>query len=564
MANDTAIHCEKYRWLLDQRYQTILKATRTIAYEYNPATKEQVVSPFINEYIAGNYNGRLLSHVMLEDGVIHPEDLKKSLSFRKDVDAGTADEMTLRLRTPEGTYRWFKMCLCPYTDNGTLYYLGTITDVDDEIQHQEALRYRADHDLTTGIYNKTSFYTATQKWMKESPDIPRCLISFDINRFKIINETYSLTEGDRVLSYIGDLLKNMTRPEETYARNSSDYFYVCLARSKEATIDFITEFEQKLDLYPIDFKFIASSGIVYLPHYHDEPINVLCDWAAMAQRTVKGSYINRYAFYDNSMSEALNKEHYITKNMNYALEDHQFQLYLQPKYDMRDRSIIGAEALTRWIHPTDGMISPGEFIPLFERNGFIVRLDEYMWELACQTLRRWIDTGQPVVPVSVNVSRIHLYNTDLCDKLIHLVKKYDLPPHLLELEITESAYTNNPSVLYSIMDKLQQNGFVFSMDDFGSGYSSLNALKDMPVDIVKIDLNFLQQARRGLETSQNILRGTIRLIQGINIPVIAEGVETKEQADFLLNVGCIHAQGYYYARPMPISDFESLLLRQQE
>lgn len=559
MSNENVPSCQKYKWLKDDRYQTILKSTHTIAYEYNPITKEQVTSPFINKYIAGNYDGRLLSQVMVEDNVIHPQDLPKSLEFREKVNAGTANEMVLRLRTPEGPYRWFKMCLCPYMDNGTLYYLGTINDVDKEIRQREALRYRSEYDLTTGIYNKLTFYTATERRMKDNPDIFRCLIRFDIDRFKIINETYSLSEGDKVLCYIARNLKDMTFFGETYARDNSDNFFVCLERSREEAAAFINELEQKLNMFPIDFQFVLSSGIVDIAHYNQEPINILCDWAAMAQRTVKGSYINHHAFYKNSMSASLNKEHYITKNMSRALADHQFQIYLQPKYDIRDRSIIGAEALSRWIHPTDGVISPGDFIPLFERNGFILRLDEYIWEKACQALRKWLDEGRSPVPISVNVSRIHLYDSELCKKLLSLVKKYDLPPYLLELEITESAYIDNSDMLYDIMDKLQEAGFRFSMDDFGSGYSSLNALKDMPVDIIKIDLNFLRQARRGLTVGQDILKGTIQLIQGIHLPVIAEGVETQEQADFLLDVGCIHAQGFYYAKPMPVSDFEKLI-----
>ena len=259
------------------------------------------------------------------------------------------------------------------------------------------------------------------------------------------------------------------------------------------------------------------------------------------------------------MFQALNKEHYIVKNMKEALESGQFIIYLQPKYDMRDCSIIGAEALARWMHPKDGLISPGDFIPLFERNGFILQLDEYIWELACKTLREWLDKGYQPVPLSVNVSRLHLYDTDFCDKLLALINKYDLPPELLELEITESAYTENPQTLYGIMDRLQEAGFLFSMDDFGSGYSSLNILKDIPVNLVKIDLNFLQQARRGIDVGRDILKGTIQLIHNIDLPVIAEGVESAEQAQFLLNAGCVHAQGYYYAKPMPIADFESLM-----
>lgn len=559
MPNDKTCGCGNAKWLEDERYQTILKSTRTIAYEYNPQTEVQIVSPFIGNYIAGNYDGRLLSQVMLEDNVIHPDDLQLSLAYRDKVAQGTATHMTLRLRTPEGPYHWFRMSLCPYQENETFYYLGTITDIDNEIRHQEALRYHAEYDLATGIYNKTTFYTVTGNWMSAKPDIHRCLISFDIDRFKIINETLSLSEGDNVLRYIAGLLRDMTEPGETYARNNSDIFFACLSRPREEAVAFVMELEQRLNQYPLDFQFVLSAGIVDLPHYDGEPVNILCDWAAMAQHTVKGSYINNHAFYEISMSDALNKEHYITKNMNLALKENQFQIYLQPKYDMRTRTIVGAEALSRWIHPTDGIISPGEFIPLFERNGFILRLDEYIWELACKTLRRWIDEDFPVIPISVNVSRMHLHDSDLCNKLIALVQKYELPPHCLELEITESAYIDNPNMLYGIMDKLQEAGFLFSMDDFGSGYSSLNALKDIPVDVVKIDLNFLRKARRGTEIGRDILKGTIKMIQDIHLSVIAEGVETQDQAEFLLDVGCIHAQGYYYAKPMPVSDFEKLL-----
>lgn len=552
-------HCEKHKWLQDERYQTVLKATHTIAYEYDPNTNEQFFSPFIGKYIAGNYDGRLLSHVMVEDQIIHPEDLESALSFREKVHAGTANTMTLRLLTPEGTYRWFRMDIYPYRDADSFCYLGTITDIDIEMCQQETLRYRAEYDLITDIYNKVTFYAITGSRMANDPDQFRSLICFDIDRFKIINETYSLEEGDNVLRYIANLLHDMTRPGETYARNNSDIFFVCLTRPKEEAAAFVLELEKRINEYPLDFPFVLSAGIVCIPHYNGEAINILCDWAAMAQRTVKGSYIKSHAFYEPSMSAALNKEHYITQNMNHALQDHQFQIYLQPKYDMRSRTIVGAEALSRWIHPVDGVISPGDFIPLFERNGFIIQLDEYIWDLACQTLRRWLDEGRPTIPISVNVSRIHLHDPNLCDKLISLVNKYNLPPNSLELEITESAYIDNPNMLYDIMDKLQEAGFVFSMDDFGSGYSSLNALKDIPVDIVKIDLNFLRKARRGIEIGRDILKGTIKMIQDIHLPVIAEGVETQDQADFLMGVGCMHAQGYYYAKPMSVPEFEKLL-----
>lgn len=549
----------KFQWLQDERYQAVLKATRTIAFEFNPTTGEQCISPFINEFIAGNYGNRLLSVAMVEDNIIHPSDLEKTLNFRKQVYKGTATEISFRLLTPENIYHWFSMSICPFHEKDGLAYIGTITDIEKEVQSKEVLRYRAEYDVLTGIYNKHTFYAATKQWMQAEPHVQRCLVRFDIDRFKIINETYSLFVGDRLLCYIGEMLRELTNPPETFARINSDIFCLCLARSKEDTIALIQLMEQRLNCYPLDFQFILSSGIVILPEYRGEAINVLCDWAAMAERTVKGSYIDHYAIYRTSMSESLSKEHYLIKSMNKALLNKEFTVFLQPKYDMRNCSIIGAEALVRWMHPTDGMIPPGEFIPLFERNGFILRLDEYVWDLTCQTIVRWQSEGLTPPPISVNVSRMHLYDSDFCQKLITLVNKYNLPPNILELEITESAYTDNPDTLYGIMEKLQEFGFSFSMDDFGSGYSSLNILKDIPVDLIKIDLSFLQTARRGIDFGRGVLKGTIELINGINLPLIAEGVETAEQAEFLLNVGCNAAQGYYYAKPMPISDFEKLL-----
>lgn len=547
------------KWLSDERYQVILRATHTVVFEYNPQTREQSMSPFVNEYIAGNYEGRLLSRVFVEDNIVHPDDLETALEFREKASIGVESEVVLRLLTPKGNYHWFKMCLRPFKDNETMIYIGTITDIDKEMSHRKTPLECKEYDLTTGIYTKPTYYSVTERWLRDEPDMERCLVQFDIDRFKIVNELYSLAEGDKVLCFIADFLRNNTKPPETFCRISADIFSMCLARPKEEARKLLHRLELQLEKYPLDFQFSLSAGIVCIEHYNNEPINVLCDQATVAQRTVKGNFINHFAYYDETMFQALNKEHYIVKNMKEALESGQFIIYLQPKYDMRDCSIIGAEALARWMHPKDGLISPGDFIPLFERNGFILQLDEYIWELACKTLREWLDKGYQPVPLSVNVSRLHLYDTDFCDKLLALINKYDLPPELLELEITESAYTENPQTLYGIMDRLQEAGFLFSMDDFGSGYSSLNILKDIPVNLVKIDLNFLQQARRGIDVGRDILKGTIQLIHNIDLPVIAEGVESAEQAQFLLNAGCVHAQGYYYAKPMPIADFESLM-----
>ncbi|MEG2192296.1 MAG: EAL domain-containing protein, partial [Oscillospiraceae bacterium] len=237
------------------------------------------------------------------------------------------------------------------------------------------------------------------------------------------------------------------------------------------------------------------------------------------------------------------------------------EIYLQPKLNIQVNKMCGAEALVRWRHPIRGLLSPGEFIPVFERNGFIIKLDYYVWEQVCKCLRRWLDEGKTPYPISVNVSRVNLYNPKLAELILQLVKKYNLSPSLLNLELTESAYTDNPIAASETIALLQSYGFVILMDDFGSGYSSLNILKDISVDELKIDMRFLSETKipgRG----ENIIASVVRMAKWLNIPVVTEGVETKEQTDFLRSIGCDCIQGYYYAKPMKVSEYEDLCNRQ--
>lgn len=547
------------QWLMEPRYQTVLRSARTIAFDYDRETGLQHFSPFIGEYLAGNYDGRPLSQVMLEDDVIYPADRELSLLFLARTVEGESGEMTLRLRSASGEYRWFKMVLNPCPEAGKQVIVGTLADVDAEVRQKEVLRYRAEYDPVSGIYNKETFFSKTKALLDANPERRHFVIRFDIDRFKLVNEFYSVAEGDRVLRHVGEVISRLARPEETFGRFGSDVFCMCLFRSRTEVELLAEQLEQEINRYPMSFQFVLSVGIVEIPRYEGEPVSILCDRAALAQRTVKGNYVNRHAFYDQSMSAALSREQNITGSMRKALDEGEFQVWFQPKFDMRNGKMIGAESLVRWIRPSGEMISPGEFIPLFERNGFIMPLDEYVWETTSRDIRDWLDQGLEMIPISVNVSRLHLNDPEFCAKMIALSEKYRFPPHLLEMEITESAYTEYPQKLYGIMDQLQEHGFQFSMDDFGSGYSSLNVLKDIPVNVVKIDLNFLRESRRGPEAGRTVLEGTIKLVRSMGLPIIAEGVETAEQVQFLLNAGCTGAQGYYYARPMPEAAFLRLL-----
>ena len=289
-------------------------------------------------------------------------------------------------------------------------------------------------------------------------------------------------------------------------------------------------------------------------------VSTMCDRALLALLTVKNSYNDKVARYEDDMLRGLLAEEQLERDMERGISEGQFAVYFQPQVNYDTGYIIGAEALVRWKHPQRGLIQPGEFIPLFEKNGFITRLDEYVWRRTAEYMRSWLDMDvwDTPVPVSVNISRLDIYDTGICEKIKAIVDEYGVPPELFKLEITESAYMDNPHQLISVVKDLKALGFSVEMDDFGSGYSSLNTLKDVPVDVLKLDTRFLcsgeDDARGG-----SILSSVIRMAHWLKLPVIAEGVETRTQADYLKSLGCFYMQGYYFGRPMPTEDFEKLL-----
>ena len=273
---------------------------------------------------------------------------------------------------------------------------------------------------------------------------------------------------------------------------------------------------------------------------------------------IKGRYDQHFAVYDDAMREELLWEQTITNEMTTALSSEQFEVYLQPKYRLQDGVLAGAEALVRWNHPKQGFLSPITFIPLFEKNGFITKLDQFVWDKTCAVLRQWDNKGYPPLSVSVNVSRADIYNADLTNILLKTVQKYGLGVSRLPLEITESAYTENPIQIIEAVESLKKLGFLIEMDDFGSGYSSLNMLNQLSLDILKLDMQFIR-SETTKPKSQGILRHIMAIAGTMGLRVVAEGVETKEQLERLCEIGCDYGQGYYFAKPMPCEAFETLM-----
>ncbi len=446
----------------------------------------------------------------------------------------------------------------PYDPYILKFRLNNVIERSQQHSNKE-LRYRADYDVLTGIYNKDKFYEVTRYLLKMYPEREYAFVRIDIDKFQLVNAFYGMDEGDRLLRYLAKELQKFAGGtfNITYGRIKADVFGVCMPYQNEGQIgEFSAYMRARLRQYDLEFDLMPSIGIYRI---RDREISIaeMSDRANLAVKLCKGNYITNYAFYSKEMSENIMREQRITNRMRSALDNEEFVLYIQPKFDLRSNRISGGEVLVRWNSEGTGLVSPGLFIPVFERNGFIQKLDYYVWEKTCAMLRRWMDEGCNPEPVSVNISRVSLYNSKLVEVICGLVEKYDIPRRLLQLELTESAYTDNPMAIREMMEHFRSEGFTILMDDFGSGYSSLNVLKDIVVDILKIDMKFLADTQnRG--RSENILAAVVRMAKWLGMPVVAEGVEYYEQTEFLRSIGCEYVQGYYFAKPMPVAEYEEL------
>lgn len=417
--------------------------------------------------------------------------------------------------------------------------------------------YLATYDELTGIYNKQAFYAKTKEMLLDNSDKNFDLLRINIERFKVLNDLFGESTGDKLLRYIGKFLKEINLPLCVSGRLYADNFVVCYEAGKGDSRRMINTLQMVADSFAINNRTILSFGL-YRIDDKTLPVSVMCDRANMALWKAKGNFKNPYCEYDEKMRQQVLKEQKIINAMERAIQNKEFTLYLQPKYDIEKGTIIGAEALVRWISLENGFISPGDFIPVFENNGFVYEVDKFIWEESCRYLRKWLDEGREVHPISVNVSRIDLYTPKLVQHLVNLREKYQLPSQYLELEITESAYTEDPEQIITITRQLREAGFEILMDDFGTGYSSLNMLKDIQIDVLKLDMGFLKSSDYSAKGG-NILTAILKMAESLKMQTIAEGVETKEQVEFLKSIGCRYVQGFYYSKPLPVGEFEKLI-----
>lgn len=390
--------------------------------------------------------------------------------------------------------------------------------------------------------------------IREKGDKQVAFVQFDIEHFKLINDNYSPAVGDKVLAFISEVLNLVCGEKMPHGRLSADlYMFVMTFTEKEEIITFIKQIESQISGFMnIDFKLCFGIYIMTDPNL---PSRRCGDNAGIAKQSVKGNALENIAFFDESALENLHKVQRIEDDMNNALLGREFLMFLQPKVSISSGKIIGAEALARWQHHKKGLISPGDFIPVFEKNGFILKLDRFIWESAAKQIRSWIDSGIPPVPISVNVSRAYLKGEETVKELYDIVQKYDIPIGLLQIEITESAESVNVD---RAVENFKESGFTMLMDDFGSGYSSLNMLQKTKFDVLKIDRSFLAEFMES-ERGRKIINHTISMSKDIGLDIIAEGVETEAQAEFLCECGCDAAQGFLYSKPIDTDRFNVML-----
>ncbi len=426
-----------------------------------------------------------------------------------------------------------------------------------ELHEKSALANSFRIDKLTGMFNRQGFIEVADFMVHQMDAGYYTLSCFDIENFKIINDQYGIEKGDKVLQYVAGCIKSfINRVDGVCCRITADNFAI-LYPTRFSSGEQVLKMHKTAMAPDCINRHIRIRIGRYVVDDLSVFVSVMFDRATMAAESVKGRYDEYIAEYNNFMRSDLLRQQQIINDMNRALESGEFEPFFQPQYNHATGALVGAEALVRW-RKDDKFISPAEFIPVFERNGFIYEMDKYIWEKTCSIMRGWIDEGISALPVSVNISRCDVLHDDFVSQITGIVNKYHLPFDMIRIEVTESAFSESTKKIISRVTELIKLGFTVEIDDFGSGFSSLNTLKDVPASILKLDMKFFENTGDS-QRSGNIIESVVRMAKWLGMAVIAEGVEEKEQADYLKSIGCFYIQGYFYSKPVPTEEYRKLL-----
>ena len=443
------------------------------------------------------------------------------------------------------------------------------TDAGKEELYLYSLRKMAEENVEknrtglTNLHNMKSFFYLCGEMIHGDPDGRYGVILMDIVQFKAVNEFCGRAEGDRLLKFIAERFEHYEtdRPNTYVCHVRADIFCLCTRYVEtQELVDIVMDLKKDIDNFPFAYRVQPSFGIGCSPE-REPAVSYLKDCANLAMNSIKGKVYRTYAIFDENMRREQMRERQVENDIVPALEIGELLPYIQPKVDMSTGRIVGGEALVRWQHPVKGLIPPGEFIPVLEKNGFIINVDEYIWEKVFEYLGGLRKAGRKLVPISINVSRLHAYDDQMTETLLRLREEYGVPAEYVPLELTESAFLADEQGMYRRMEHLRSLGFTVSMDDFGTGYSTMNMLKNQTLDEIKIDREFITDLDR--DKSRVIISSTIAMLKQLDVNMIVEGVETEEQKQFLLDCGCNNAQGFLFYRPMPVEEFDRLLQTQE-
>lgn len=473
--------------------------------------------------------------------------------------SGTPVEQEFQCRDFNGNLIWVMMRgKLLQSEKGKMTVYGFITDITKEKEYEQELKLSVYYDALTGIYNRNAFYSNAKAMLADNPDTVYLAMRFNIGSFKLINDIMGRETGDKVLIMVADVLRELIPECGLYARFFADQFQIMIPEGEiepEIILGTIKREITEKQIIPHDIQCYIG---IYRIADRDTSVEDICDRASIVCRSISGSFNQSVAYYDERLRKEMLEEQEICDEAHKAIDNNEFCIYYQSVYGIKAKKFVSAEALVRWKHPEKGLISPGKFIPIFEKNGFIAELDLYVLEQVCKYQKKRRDLGLEPFPISVNISRMSLYNPKLFDIIRGLTKKYGVDPRYFRIEITESAYNDNPSQLLETVRKLRECSFPVLMDDFGSGYSSLNTLKDIPIDMLKLDMKFMQDFEKNGRVG-TIVTSVARMSKWLNLPMLAEGVETKEQYDFLESIGCSYIQGYLFAKPSSEEAFTELI-----
>jgi len=432
----------------------------------------------------------------------------------------------------------------------------------DAVIKENKINEMKNYDTLTGLPLKNNFKASVKKIIKNNPDKKYMIVNVDFIRFKYVNDTFGYDKGDKVIKDFARMIQKNQYGIIDGCRSFSDNFLLLQEYIDNDTTEILLQQMEEDFLARLRKKYVGinlgfSIGVCVIEDNYGDIMGPI-DNSGLARKYAKETNKTIH-FFDEEMKKMIQMEFEILNSMEHALTHSEFKVYYQPKVNIADGSIAGAEALVRWKKPNDKIISPDKFIPLFEKNGFVINLDFFVYEEVCKTMRRWLDSEFKIVPVSVNVSRIHLADKDkFINDFVSLVDKYKIPHELIELELTENIFLNNTEAAITTMAELKKLGFVLSIDDFGSGYSSLNILKDVTSDVLKLDKAFFGKDKLQKE-EQIILTSIVEMARKLDIKVLSEGVETTEQSQFLKGIQCDMAQGFLYSKPVPLREFEKML-----